>query len=95
MGHLLAIHVRLSRPPQLSRQGIDGDRHMGVGPADLQLSEHRHPPRRPHLAHLAAHPQPYLVVLHNSIYPEFDNVNVEKFPAVNISVWYSLKDHYV
>ena len=66
-GHLLALHVRLPRPPQLPCQGIDGDRHIEVLPAHLHGLGHGHPARGPHLAHLAAQPQLHLVAPHDPL----------------------------
>lgn len=65
--HFLALHVVLLRPPQPSLQRIDGDRHIGVLPADLHLLGYCHPARHPHPTHPAAQPQPYLVALHNAL----------------------------
>ncbi len=60
-GHLLTLHVRLPRPPQLSHQRIEGHRHVGAGPADRRRPGHRHPARRPRLAHRVPQAQTHLI----------------------------------
>ncbi len=66
-GPLLALHVLLPGPPQPPRHRIEGDRHMEVGPTDLNLPGHGRPERCPHLAHRVPQAQAPRVAPHDPL----------------------------